>query len=141
MHKLVSIDKICPVADKKLEYMVIGARYRNKWLLVRLKGQKSWCFPGGHREDGETMDEAAHRELFEESGAQDYSLKSCGYYSVDDGERISWGSIYTCEVYTLGALPEGYEIEEIMTSENFTMNNARFPLLMPALMDYFKKLT
>jgi 8-oxo-dGTP pyrophosphatase MutT (NUDIX family) len=30
-----------------------------------------WCFPGGGMEDGETPDEAAFRELFEEIGDQD----------------------------------------------------------------------
>ena len=66
------------VEDSQLKYMVIAGRHKGQWVIVRLKGQKTWCFAGGHREEGETMEEAARRELFEETGAVDFDLTPPG---------------------------------------------------------------
>jgi len=41
------------------------AKYQGKLLLVRHKYRSSWEIPGGHREQGEKIDAAARRELFE----------------------------------------------------------------------------
>ncbi|MFR7445451.1 MAG: NUDIX domain-containing protein [Sellimonas intestinalis] len=53
--------------------------------------------PGGHREAGETIDETARRELYEETGATDFDLFPVCVYSVaaayDNGKRKKkrWG--------------------------------------------------
>src|SRR2546422_6054354 len=39
-------------------------------VLVRKVGDPNWFFPGGGVEAGETVDEAAHRELWEEVGLE-----------------------------------------------------------------------
>ncbi len=128
--------------DALLEYMVITARSRGKWVIVRLKGRSDWCFPGGHREEGETMDEAAHRELFEETGASRYEGLSCvAQYSVDHGDRISWGSVYCCEIHEFGELPEEFEIAEVALVEEFPLDNTRFPGIMPGLMTWIEEQT
>jgi 8-oxo-dGTP diphosphatase len=54
------------VNDKELKFAVISAIYKDKWVYVK---QKAWEIPGGHRESGETIDETAKRELFEETGS------------------------------------------------------------------------
>jgi 8-oxo-dGTP diphosphatase len=122
--------------DSLLEYMVIAARSKGKWVIVRLWGRDDWCFPGGHREAGETMDEAAHRELYEETGAKDYSLSRIAQYSVDHGDRISWGTIYEAEIKDFDLLPSDFEIEEIDFVDEFPLINTRFPGIMPGLMDW-----
>jgi bis(5'-nucleosidyl)-tetraphosphatase len=49
-------------------------------ILVNQKGT-SWSLPKGHLEKGETEIEAAHREIYEESGARDLKLiKLLGSY-------------------------------------------------------------
>ncbi|QEN09324.1 NUDIX domain-containing protein [Oceanispirochaeta crateris] len=125
--------------DSLLEYMVIAARSQDRWVVVRLKGRKDWCFPGGHREPGETMDEAAHRELFEETGAKEYSLSRIAQYSVDHGNRMSWGSIYEAEISSFDPLPPEFEIEEIDFVDDFPLGNTRFPGIMPELMDWLNQ--
>ena len=125
--------------DSLLEYMVIAARHKGQWVIVRLDGRTDWCFPGGHREEGETMDEAAHRELYEETGALKYSLDRVAQYSVDHGDRISWGSIYRSEIHSFGDLPEEFEIAEVGFVENFPLDNTRFPGIMPGLMSWLEK--
>ena len=126
--------------DSLLEYMVIAARHGGKWVIVRLKGRTDWCFPGGHREKGETMDEAARRELYEETGARVYSgLSRIAQYSVDHGNRISWGTIYKAEIAEFDPLPPEFEIEEMDFVEEFPLDNTRFPGIMPGLMDWLNK--
>jgi 8-oxo-dGTP diphosphatase len=127
------------VEDSLLEYMVIAARSEDRWVIVRLKGRQDWCFPGGHREKGETMDEASHRELFEETGATDYSLSLIAEYSVDHGDRISWGSIYEAEISAFDPLPPEFEIQEISLVREFPLDNTRFPGIMPGLMDWLNR--
>ena len=125
--------------DSLLEYMVLAARCRGQWVIVRLRGRTDWCFPGGHREKGETMDEAAHRELYEETGAREYSIARIAQYSVDHGDRISWGTIYEAEILSFDPLPAEFEIEEISFVDNFPLDNTRFPGIMPGLMDWLNR--
>lgn len=135
-YKLTAIKPLGSVADSELEYMVIAARHRGDWVIVRLKGREDWCFPGGHREEGETMDEASHRELKEETGAREYTLAPLALYGVDQGSRISWGSIYTAEIHSFDPLPEEFEIAELAFRARFPLDNSRFPGIMPGLMEY-----
>ncbi len=125
--------------DSLLKYMVIAARHKGQWVIVRLKERTDWCFPGGRREAGETMDEAAHRELYEETGALDYSLTRIGQFSVDNGDRISWGSIYHCEIFSFGDLPAEFEIDEISFVDSFPLDNTRFPGIMPGLLKWLEE--
>ncbi len=127
------------IKDSLLEYMVIAARHGGKWVIVRLKERCDWCFPGGHREKGETMDQAAARELYEETGARDFDITLLAEYGVDHGDRLSWGSIYTAEIRSFDPLPEDFEIEEISMVEKFPLNNTRFPGIMPEMMIYLNR--
>jgi ribosomal-protein-alanine N-acetyltransferase len=117
--------------------MVIAARHKGQWGIGRLEGREDWCFPGGHRERNETMDEAAVRELREETGATDWeNLERIAQYSVDHGDRISWGTVYSCEITAFGELPGEFEIEEIAFADEFPLDNTRFPGIMPGLMEW-----
>ena len=57
------------VPDDKLQIAVIAARYQDKWVFCRHKQRVTWEMPGGHKEQGETTEGAAKRELWEETGA------------------------------------------------------------------------
>jgi len=134
-----NIKPLGSVEDSLLKYMVIAARYKGRWVIVRLKDRQDWCFPGGHREEGETMDEASRRELFEETGAREYTLKPLAVYGVDHGDTISWGSIYLAEIHRFDPLPEDFEIEEVAFVDEFPLENTRFPGIMPELMRYLEQ--
>ena len=134
------------VADNRLEYSVIAARQNNQWLCVRLKGLESWCFPGGRREKGESIEENARRELFEETGAVDFSMVRLGLYGVDHRNsednsriRISWGALYGADIRTLEAVPEDFEIAERRLFDKFPLDNARFPFIMPEMMEWLER--
>ncbi|HIV24166.1 MAG TPA: NUDIX domain-containing protein, partial [Candidatus Merdiplasma excrementigallinarum] len=73
--------KICfydKAEDALLKFAVIIARMEGKWVLCRHKDRNTWEFPGGHREEGESILETARRELYEETGATDFQIEPVG---------------------------------------------------------------
>lgn len=108
-------------ADSDLiRYAVIAAKYRGKWVFCRHKERKTWEFPGGHIEKGETAEAAAGRELYEETGALEYRLYPVAAYSVSDQEAETaekreevFGMLYFVEISRFGELPTEYEMEKI----------------------------
>ena len=56
------------VDDKLLKYAVIIAKTNGKWIFCKHKERDTYEIPGGHREPGENILDAAKRELYEETG-------------------------------------------------------------------------
>ncbi|MFD0675193.1 NUDIX domain-containing protein [Cohnella sp. GCM10027633] len=95
--------------DKYVQkYVVIIAKYKNQYILIRNKSRLVWELPGGKIEKGEEVIEAASRELYEETGALVFNLSEIGIYQMN-GE---YGVVLEAEVEELGELPE-FEIAEI----------------------------
>ena len=79
------------VKDEKLKYAVIVTRYNGKWVFCRHKDRKTLEIAGGHREKGERIIDTAKRELYEETGAINYTIEPISVYSVinkDENEEI-----------------------------------------------------
>ncbi|MEN8203841.1 MAG: NUDIX domain-containing protein [Bacteroidota bacterium] len=100
------------VPDPDLSYVVLGTRYGDQWIFVRHKDRHSWEMPAGHIESGEAADEAAARELREETGAVLFKLKPVSDYSVTEDHKHGFGRLYYAEVHELTDQLE-YEIEEL----------------------------
>ena len=97
--------------EAELRYAVIAARCGGQWVLSRHRQRDTWEIPGGHREPGENIDAAARRELYEETGAEVFTLSRVCVYSVSDGAQTDYGMLYFAEIDMLGELPES-EISE-----------------------------
>ncbi|MCH5160998.1 MAG: NUDIX domain-containing protein, partial [Clostridiales bacterium] len=56
------------VKDELLKFAVIISKTDGKWVFCKHKARNTYEVPGGHREIGESILEAAERELKEETG-------------------------------------------------------------------------
>jgi len=96
-----------------LKYVVIGARYRKKWIFVRHRERSTWEMVSGHIEDGESAEEAAIRELSEEAGVLKSSIELLCDYEVSVEGKKEYGRFYGAEVSELDPRLE-CETEEIL---------------------------
>jgi len=78
---------------QKPEHVLVICRYNNQWLLTKHKS-RGLEFPGGKREGNETLEEAAYREVREETGAVLKDLTYIGEYEVKEEDRSFVKAIY-----------------------------------------------
>lgn len=122
------------VDDKLLKFAVIISKHESKWFFCKHRERNTLEIPGGHRESGEAIDDTARRELFEETGAADFSLKQICVYSVvsDDGTE-TYGMLYISEIYEFEDELHS-EIEHIYITENLP-TKWTYPLIQPKLIE------
>ena len=94
------------------EIVVIYAKYNNKIVMCKHKKRETWEIPGGHIEKDETPEMAAKRELYEETGATEFSLEPiCKYSFKSDGKEI-FCILYHSIITKIEELPN-FEMKEI----------------------------
>lgn len=130
------------IPDIKLTYSVIAAKYSDGWLYVRHQKRDTWEIPGGHIEEDESSDEAAERELMEETGAIDFTIGCVATYSVLKDGETGYGRLYLADINTLGPVPDISEIAEVKMldslPENLTHPDIQ-PLLFQRVLQYLKE--
>jgi len=87
-------------------FVVIVTQYKGKWVWVKHRKRDTWEIPGGHIDDRESADDAAKRELFEETGALKFTIETICDYSVSIGNKKGISRLYYARVEELGPLPE-----------------------------------
>ena len=122
------------VEDPALKFAVILARTQGQWVFCRHRERTTWEIPGGHREPGETIEDDARRELWEETGAAEFTLKPICVYAVqgDDG-RVTCGMLYAADVTAFGELPTLEIAERCITAD--LPESWTYPLIQPLLLD------
>ena len=113
------------------KYVVTFARYRGKWLFSRHRSRTTWETQGGHIEEGETPLDAARRELYEESGATEFTITPMFEYWAGDRTGSAVGVIFLAEITQLGDLPAS-EMAEVRTFDTLP-ENLTYPEITPFL--------
>lgn len=134
----VNFYELNTVEDSKLQFAVIMARHEGKWIFVRHKERLTWEIPGGHREENESIDMTASRELTEETGAKKFNIIPVCIYSVVRDEAESYGQLFYSEVEYLDELPNS-EIGEIKLFDAMP-ESLTYPLIQPYLFNKIEEL-
>lgn len=126
------LQRVFPMEERAdYKYVVVLSRYQGKLLLSRHKDRNTWETQGGHIEPGETPEQAARRELWEESGAEEFGLEPvCGYYAAD-GESGSNGALFFAEISRMVPLPNS-EMAERKAFDGLP-ENLTYPGITPLL--------
>jgi 8-oxo-dGTP diphosphatase len=96
--------------SKEPKHVLVLCRYQDQWLLTKHK-ERGLEFPGGKVEKGESAEEAAVREVMEETGGKVASLHYIGQYYVDGKQDYVIKNIYFAEVAELMEQPSYFETE------------------------------
>ncbi|MBN3490147.1 NUDIX domain-containing protein [Acholeplasma equirhinis] len=97
---------------------VIAVNEQNQVLLVKLKDTGKLTFPGGYRNLGETLEEAAKREFMEETGGMQVSNLELFRIYTKDEQRLIW-VIYKGKVES-GTFNENDETDEMIYVDKYT---------------------
>ncbi len=123
------------IEDRQLKFAVVMASFDGKWIFCRHKSRTTWEIPGGHREAGETIDETARRELWEETGIKTTNIQAVSVYGVYDGKCETFGMLFYAAVDELAAPNQNFEIAEISLRSGLP-NELTYPLIQPHLFEY-----
>jgi 8-oxo-dGTP diphosphatase len=118
--------------DSAITYSIISARYKGRWMFVRHQDHSTWEIPGGHIEMGESSDDAARRELMEETGALRFDIDCVATYSVTKNGVTGYGRLYVAEVFEMGPVPDNEEIAEVILLDNLP-GILTYPDIQPTL--------
>lgn len=131
------------IDDSMLKFAVIISRSEGKYVFCKHKERNTYEIPGGRREEGESIFEAANRELKEETGALIYDLKPVCVYSVTGKTRVnktgeeSFGMLYYAEIEKFSDKPDS-EIESIKLFDKIPAEQT-YPLIQPKLIEELER--
>ncbi len=136
IHNMTEVRFYDTAEDEKLRFAVILARTNGQYVFCKHRERNTLEIPGGHREPGEDILTTAKRELQEETGATEFTIRPVCVYSVTapgnfDGQE-TFGMLYTAEIAAFE--PELHsEIEKTVIRSELP-ENWTYPEIQPLLL-------
>lgn len=141
---MVEVNFYEQVEDELLAFAVIISKTNGKWVFCKHKERDTYEVPGGHREAGEDILETAKRELREETGAIDFTIKPICAYSVKGQTRVSkqdedvkFGMLFIADIRFFEAELHS-EMEKILITDSL-VENWTYPLIQSELLEEAKR--
>lgn len=133
---MVEVNFLDDVDDSLLKFAVIISKTNGKLVFCKHKERDTYEIPGGHREKGELISETAKRELREETGAVDFTIKPVCVYSVKgktsvNESDVNYGMLFVADIYSFGEIHS--EIEKIIITDK-PIDNWTYPMIQPKLL-------
>ena len=125
------------IDDALLAFAVIVSKANGKWVFCKHKERDTYEVPGGHRENGETILQAAKRELIEETGAVLFHIQPICVYSVIGKTRVnesgeeSYGMLYYADIEEFESELHS-EIEKVVLFDELP-DQWTYPEILPLL--------
>lgn len=116
----------------KPKHVWVICKFKSKWLLTSHK-ERGLEFPGGKVEDGETAQEAAIREVMEETGGKVEHISYIGQYHVAGKTDQVIKNVYFAEIKELVSKDGYFETEGPVLLEEIpknVKNNKQFSFIM-----------
>ncbi|WP_088043193.1 RNA deprotection pyrophosphohydrolase [Bacillus sp. EAC] len=114
------------------KHVWVICKYKGQWLLTDHQ-RRGYEFPGGKVEEGESPEEAAKREVLEETGGNVSSINYLGQYRVTGKDKIIIKNIYFAEVGELLNQQHYFETNGPILFNEFPQNikrDRRFSFIM-----------
>lgn len=96
--------------------------YGDKFVMTFHPGRKGWEFPGGKKEENESLLQCAIRETFEETGAILSELKPIGYYRIVKDKHAFKTLVYKGNVAIFEPKPRWSETDLVKLFDNLPKN-------------------
>lgn len=126
-----------------LKFAVIISKSKGKWVFCKHKERDTYEVPGGHREAGESILEAAKRELQEETGAVQFDMKPVCVYSVTGKNRVNdtgeetFGLLCYAEISEFSGKLDS-EMEKVVLLDELP-TEWTYPLIQPKLIAEYER--
>lgn len=129
------------VEDSLLKFAVIISKSNGRWVFCKHKERDTYECPGGHREATEDIFDTAKRELYEETGATEYTIKPVCVYSVTAPDNFegneTFGMLYYAEIKEFEKELHS-EIEKVVLFDELP-SKWTYPLIQPLLLKEVQK--